>query len=151
MFFNAHALCVCVCVCVCLYTFSRQSSSVIVLRNMVDADDLDEELEEEVTSECSKYGAVQRVIIYQEKQGVEEDAETIVKIFVMFSSASGQFVCVCVSVCYFLFLSHSLSLSLPLSEAEAAISSLHGRWFGGKMIKAEIYDQAKFEANELSQ
>ena len=61
-----------------------------MLRNMVDVDDLDEELEEEVTGECSKYGAVERVIIYQEKQGVEEDAETIVKIFVMFSSSSGE-------------------------------------------------------------
>ena len=63
---------------------------MIVLRNMVDAEDLDEELEEEVTGECSKYGAVERVIIYQEKQGVEEDAETIVKIFVMFSKTSGK-------------------------------------------------------------
>lgn len=104
---------------------SRKSeSSVVVLRNMVDAEDLDEELEEEVTGECSRFGTVKRVIIYQEKQGVEEDAETIVKIFVMFSNPS---------------------------EAEAAISSLNGRWFGGKMIKAQIYDQAKFEANELSQ
>ena len=54
------------------------------------AEDLDEELEEEVTGECSKYGVVQRVVIYQEKQGVEEDAETIVKIFVMFSKPSGE-------------------------------------------------------------
>ena len=52
--------------------------------------------------------------------------------------------CVCVTL--------SLSLSLSLStEADAAVSSLDGRWFGGKMIKAQIYDQAKFEANELSQ
>ena len=36
------------------------------------------------------------------------------------------------------------------AEAEAAIAGLHGRWFGGKMITAEMYDQAKFEANELS-
>ena len=57
---------------------------------MVDVEDLDEELEEEVTSECSKYGNVDRVIIYQEKQGVEDDAEVIVKIFVMFSKRSGE-------------------------------------------------------------
>ena len=74
-------------------------SSVIVLRNMVDADDLDEELEDEVTGECSKYGSVQRVIIYQEKQGVEEDADTVVKIFVMFSKPTGVCVCVCECVC----------------------------------------------------
>ena len=58
---------------------------------MVEVEDLDQELEEEVTGECSRYGAVERVIIYQEKQGVEEDAETIVKIFVMFASPGGKY------------------------------------------------------------
>ena len=65
-------------------------SKVMVLRNMVDAEDLDEELEDEVTSECSKYGSVDRVVIYQEKQGAEDDAEVVVKIFVTFSSANGE-------------------------------------------------------------
>lgn len=57
---------------------------------MVSAEDLDEELEDEVTSECSKYGNVERVIIYQERQGVEDDAEVIIKIFVSFSAANGE-------------------------------------------------------------
>lgn len=101
----------------------KQESRVIVLRNMVDASELDEELEDEVTSECSKYGSVDRVVIYQEKQGTEDDADIIVKIFVTFKSSS---------------------------EAEAAVKSLDGRWFGGKMIKAEVYDEAKFDNNDLS-
>ncbi|CAG5109807.1 Oidioi.mRNA.OKI2018_I69.chr2.g4293.t1.cds [Oikopleura dioica] len=41
-------------------------SNVIVLRNMLTADELDEEVESEVTQECSQYGSVQRVVIYQE-------------------------------------------------------------------------------------
>jgi len=90
---------------------------------MVSAEDLDEELEEEVTSECSRYGAVERVIIYQERQGVEDDAEVIIKIFVSFSAPN---------------------------EAENAIKALNGRWFGGRMITAEVYDQEKFETNDLS-
>lgn len=61
-----------------------------MLRNMVSAEDLDEELEDEVTSECSKYGSVERVIIYQERQGVEDDAEVIIKIFVSFSAPNGE-------------------------------------------------------------
>ena len=65
-------------------------SSVVVLRDMVSAEDLDEELEDEVTSECSKYGSVERVIIYQERQGVEDDAEVIIKIFVSFSAPNGK-------------------------------------------------------------
>lgn len=61
----------------------------MVLQNMVTAEDLDEDLEEEVTSECSKHGEVERVIIYQEKQGTEDDAEVIIKIFVVFSTSEG--------------------------------------------------------------
>ena len=58
---------------------------------MVSVEDLDEDLEYEVTSECNKYGSVERVVIYQEKQGVEEDAEVIIKIFVLFTASSGEF------------------------------------------------------------
>ena len=40
----------------------------MVLRNMVSADEVDEALEGEVTDECGKFGLVNRVIIYQERQ-----------------------------------------------------------------------------------
>ena len=62
----------------------------MVLKNMVGPEDLDDELEAEVTDECGKYGIVNRVIIYQEKQSEEEDAEIIVKIFVEFQDQSGK-------------------------------------------------------------
>jgi len=103
---------------------SRKSESkVLVLRNMVGVEDLDEDLEHEVTDECSKFGAVSRVVIYNEKQGEEEDAEVIVKIFVEFSQPA---------------------------EAEKAASALSGRWFGGRVIKAEPYDELKFGGGDLS-
>jgi len=63
---------------------------VCVLRNMVGPEDLDEELQHEVEEECSRYGNVQRVIIYQERQGEEADAEVIVKIFVEFTNQAGE-------------------------------------------------------------
>ncbi len=62
-----------------------------MLHDMVTMEDLDDDLEEEVTSECSKYGVVERVIIYQERQGVEEDADVIIKIFVLFSNSTGEY------------------------------------------------------------
>lgn len=62
----------------------------MVLKNMVGPDDLDDELQSEVSDECGKYGQVNRVIIYQERQGEEEDADVIVKIFVEFSDAAGK-------------------------------------------------------------
>ena len=57
---------------------------------MISVDEVDEELEDEVTSECSKFGVVERVVIYQERQGIDEDAEVIVKIFVVFQTHAGM-------------------------------------------------------------
>ncbi|KAM4028696.1 poly(U)-binding-splicing factor PUF60 isoform 3-T3 [Anomaloglossus baeobatrachus] len=101
----------------------KQESTVMVLRNMVDPRDIDDDLEGEVTEECGKFGAVNRVIIYQEKQGEEEDAEIIVKIFVEFSMTS---------------------------ETHKAIQALNGRWFAGRKVVAEVYDQERFDNSDLS-
>lgn len=57
---------------------------------MVGVEDLDDDLESEVTDECGRYGNVNRVIIYQEKQSEEDDAEIIVKIFVEFTASHGK-------------------------------------------------------------
>ncbi|XP_075437239.1 poly(U)-binding-splicing factor PUF60 isoform X4 [Ascaphus truei] len=101
----------------------KQESTVMVLRNMVDPHDIDDDLEGEVTEECGKFGAVNRVIIYQEKQGEEEDAEIIVKIFVEFSM---------------------------ISETHKAIQALNGRWFAGRKVMAEVYDRERFDNSDLS-
>lgn len=101
-------------------------SKVVILRNMVGPEDVDEMLKEEIQDECSKFGAVERVIIYNEKQTDNEDdadAEIVVKIFVEFSMAC---------------------------ETEAARDALNGRYFGGRMVKAEMYDQALFDHGDLS-
>ena len=57
---------------------------------MVGVEDIDEDLESEVTEECGKFGNVRKVIIYQEKQSEDDDAEILVKIFVEFSSLLGK-------------------------------------------------------------
>lgn len=101
----------------------KTESRVVVLRNMVGVEDLDDALESEVTDECGRFGVVSRVIIYQESQSEDEDAEVIVKIFVEFSVQR---------------------------EAEQARDALNGRYFGGRLVKAELYDQNTFDANDLS-
>ncbi|KAM6971494.1 poly(U)-binding-splicing factor PUF60-like isoform 1-T1 [Tautogolabrus adspersus] len=101
----------------------KSESTVMVLRNMVGPEDIDDDLEGEVTEECGKFGSVNRVIIYQEKQGEEEDADIIVKIFVEFSMAS---------------------------EMDKAIQALNERWFGGRKVVAEVYDQDRFNSSDLS-
>ncbi len=66
----------------------HQQSRSIVLRNMVGPEDVDEELEREVTDECSKYGAVEKVVIYQERQS-ERAGDVVIKIFILFQNADG--------------------------------------------------------------
>jgi len=103
-----------------------QESKVIILRNMVGPEDVDETLQEEIQEECTKYGVVSRVIIFNEKQTENEDdeeAEIIVKIFVEFSTSI---------------------------EAIRARDALHGRFFGGRRVIAELYDQSLFDHGDLS-
>lgn len=66
-----------------------QQTRVICLRNMIGADEIDDALEGEVTEECSNYGKVEKVVIYQEKQSELPGAETVVKIFVEYDHPTG--------------------------------------------------------------
>lgn len=89
-------------------------SKVVMLKNMVTVDEIDEELESEVTDECSKFGSVTRVVIFQEKQDLSDDAEVIVKIFVEFEQGS---------------------------SAIKARDSLNGRYFAGRIVQAELFEE----------
>lgn len=102
---------------------TQSESVVIVLRNMVTPDEVDEELQEEISEECSKFGEVERVIIYQERQSEEEEAEIIVKILVEFKEAK---------------------------STKAARNALNGRFFGGRIVTCEIYDQDLYDHSDFS-
>ncbi|CAF1108474.1 unnamed protein product [Rotaria sordida] len=101
----------------------RLESRVCVLRNMVGPEDVDDDLQQEITEECSKYGEVIKVVIYTEQQGEDDNAEQIVKIFVEFQTNK---------------------------QAEKTVQSLNNRYFAGRMIKAELYDQTAYQADDLS-
>jgi poly(U)-binding-splicing factor PUF60 len=72
-------------------------SRVLILKNMVGPDEVDDELEGEVKEECSKYGNVNRVVIHTERHRLQDDDDdsdnvteaVVVKIFVEFGSQSG--------------------------------------------------------------
>lgn len=86
----------------------KVDSRVVVLRNMVGPEDVDEMLQDEIQEECSKYGQVERVIIYNERQSEDDENDVIVKIFVEFFESWGKFRCNFVftgwSLIYFVFL-----------------------------------------------
>uniref|UniRef100_A0A8C6NQQ6 Poly(U) binding splicing factor 60 n=1 Tax=Nothobranchius furzeri TaxID=105023 RepID=A0A8C6NQQ6_NOTFU len=72
----------------------KQESIVMVLRNMVGPEDIDDDLEGEVMEECGKFGQV--------------------------------------------------------AEMNRAIQALNNRWFGGRKVVAEVYDQERFDSSDLS-
>lgn len=37
------------------------------------------------------------------------------------------------------------------AEVETAVKALNGRFFGGRTVSAQVYDQALYEANDLSE
>lgn len=39
---------------------------------------------------------------------------------------------------------------LSILEAESARDALNGRYFGGRLVKGELYDQALFDHNDFS-
>jgi len=100
-----------------------RESKVLCLKNMVGSDEVDEQLQEEIEEECSKYGDVENVIIYQERQSEDDDAEILVKIFVEFGHPS---------------------------HAKKGRDSLHGRFFGGRTVNAQVYDQVLYEEQDFS-
>jgi half-pint family poly-U binding splicing factor len=100
---------------------NRNSESVVLLlRNMVGPDDVDEDLQTDIENECAKYGKVEQVVIYKEEQA---DSEVLVKIFVEFEK---------------------------FEQVKAAKESLNGRFFSGRKVLANVYDQDLYNQQDLS-
>ena len=76
----------------------------------------------QVGNECSKYGNIQRVVIFEvtEPDFPEEQA---VRIFVEFDRPE---------------------------SATKALVDLEGRFFGGRTIRATFYEEAKLERDEVA-
>lgn len=102
---------------------TKLESNILLLKNMVGPEDVDEELQEEIQEECSKYGPVENVIMYQERQSEEANAEIRVKIFVEFTNPEG---------------------------VKGAKNALDGRFFAGRNVVALVYDQELYDQQDFS-
>ncbi|KAG5235320.1 DNA-damage-repair/toleration protein [Salix suchowensis] len=102
--------------------FNGTPTRVLLLRNMVGPGEVDDDLEDEVGSECAKYGTVTRVLIFEitEPNFPREEA---VRIFIQFERPE---------------------------ETTKALIDLDGRFFGGNVVRATFYDEEKFSKNELA-
>ncbi|WCJ24284.1 Poly(U)-binding-splicing factor PUF60 [Euphorbia peplus] len=103
-------------------SFNGPPTRVLLLRNMVGPGEVDDELEDEVGSECAKYGTVTRVLIFEitEPNFPREEA---VRIFIQFERSE---------------------------ETTKALVDLDGRFFGGNVVRATFYEEEKFNNNELA-
>ncbi|XP_021751170.1 DNA-damage-repair/toleration protein DRT111, chloroplastic-like [Chenopodium quinoa] len=102
--------------------FNGPPTRVLLLRNMVGPGEVDDELEEEVGSECAKYGTVTRVLIFEITES-NFPSDEAVRIFVQFERSE---------------------------ETTKALVDLDGRFFGGRVVRATFYDEEKFGKNELA-
>ncbi|XP_059167700.1 splicing factor 45-like [Physella acuta] len=92
----------------------KNPSKVILLQNMVGPGEVDEELEPETAEECTKYGKVNKCVIFEIPENPEEES---VRIFVEFER---------------------------MESAIKALVDLNGRFFGGRVVKACFYNLDKF-------
>ncbi|KAH7544586.1 hypothetical protein FEM48_Zijuj01G0001500 [Ziziphus jujuba var. spinosa] len=84
--------------------------------------EVDDELEDEVGSECAKYGTVTRVLIFEITEP-NFPVDEAVRIFVQFERSE---------------------------ETTKALIDLDGRYFGGRVVRASFYDEERFGKNELA-
>lgn len=103
-------------------SISGSPTRVVLLRNMVGPGEVDSELEDEISSECSKYGTVTRVLIFEITEP-NFPATEAVRIFVQFERSE---------------------------QTTKALVDLDGRFFGGRVVRASFYDEDRFNRNELA-
>ncbi|XP_072257971.1 splicing factor 45 [Pyxicephalus adspersus] len=96
-------------------------TKVVLLRNMVGAGEVDEDLEAETKEECEKYGKVGKCVIFEIPGAPDDEA---VRIFLEFER---------------------------VESAIKAVVDLNGRYFGGRIVKACFYNLDKFRTLDLGE
>lgn len=98
-------------------------SRVIILRNVVGSGQVDADLESEIAEECSRFGEVQDIFIFEVPQPSTLPEEEAVRIFVKFADEE---------------------------MARAALQVFDGRFFGGRSVRCSFFDERKFDAKDLA-
>lgn len=95
----------------------KNPSKVVLCKNMVGPGEVDDDLEPEIKEECNgKYGDVISVIVLELPNA--PSPEETVRIFIEFKK---------------------------VASAIKAVIDLNGRFFGGREVKAQFFDQDKYE------
>ncbi|GCB62617.1 hypothetical protein scyTo_0007261 [Scyliorhinus torazame] len=97
----------------------KNPTKVVLLRNMVGAGEVDDDLEGETKEECEKYGKVSKCVIFEIPGAPDDEA---VRIFVEFER---------------------------VESAIKAVVDLNTRYFGGRVVQACFYNLDKFRQLDL--
>ena len=100
-------------------TFRGRPSRVLLMKNMVGPGEVDEDLVNEIGEECSKYGEVAKVSIFEVKEAADEEA---VRIFVKFQKQAA---------------------------AMKAYIEMDKRFFGGRQVWVCFFQEKDFDAGTL--
>ena len=103
-------------------TFNGSPTTVVLLRNMVGPGEVDEALEDEVAEECTKFGQVLRVLIFEVTEDGFPHTEAV-RIFVQFDRKEA---------------------------ATKALVDLEGRFFGGRTVRATFFTEERLDTNDLA-
>lgn len=93
---------------------------MVLLTNLVGPGELDADLEEEVVHEAQKFGALTQFKVVEVTGAAPEES---VRVFLEFANGEG---------------------------ATNAFTAMDGRLFGGRVVKARFFDEARWEAGALA-
>eukprot|EP00397_Hematodinium_sp_SG-2012_P026526 GEMP01027793.1.p1 GENE.GEMP01027793.1~~GEMP01027793.1.p1 ORF type:complete len:380 (-),score=112.62 GEMP01027793.1:1148-2287(-) len=102
-----------------VFTRPGAPTKILFLTNLVGKGEVDEDLNEEIREEASKYGTVEKVRICEAPDASDTEA---VRIFVCFQD---------------------------IAQARTAHQKFNGRFFGGRTVQARFYDVSRFEKEDL--
>uniref|UniRef100_T1KGW9 Uncharacterized protein n=1 Tax=Tetranychus urticae TaxID=32264 RepID=T1KGW9_TETUR len=111
---------------------------VVVLRNMVGVEDIDDALDSKVTEQmCNSQGKKLKLLIHSIILSFYYNCNYN---YYYYNFIFNQFNWFLVFYIFFYI----------ITEAIVARDSLNGRFFGGRIVKAEIYDQTLYDEKDLS-
>ncbi|KAJ3373827.1 Poly(U)-binding-splicing factor puf60 [Allomyces arbusculus] len=99
-------------------------SPVLVLKNMVTADQVDEYLQEDVEEECRRHGNVKQVVVHVNPELKQRGGESDVRVFVEFEL---------------------------VEERQSCERVMNGRFFSGNQVTAGEYSLKKFESKRYDE